>query len=165
MATYNLTPVEDFSVLKTVSLTKTIGEAEKVVSVSRAYLSATWEGELTTAEVDTINDFNDDFVSKKEALFDEEPINAPEDEGDGSGADNALPGLFLADYSTLELTETSENNNLVFNSDLEDQDEIDALEATFESLGLAGLEDLGWTAGTEAWIVNSNVVLTEAEEV
>lgn len=164
MATYTLTPVEEFSVIKTVSLTKTIGEAEKVVSVTRAYQTATWEGELTTAEVDAINDLNDDWVTKKEALFSEEEIDAPEEEGDGAGAADALPGLFLADYSALELVETSETSNLIFNSDIEDQEEVDALEATFESLGLGGLEDLGWTAGTEVWIVNSNVDLTEVEE-
>lgn len=163
MATYQIQPATERNVLKTVSLTKTISEEEKVISITRWYKTATWEGELTTAEVDTINDLNDEIATKLEALYDEEPANAPEDEGDGSGADDALPAFLLADYTLTEV-ELSDDSELKFNSDLEDQDEVDALEATFDSLGLQGLEDLGWTAGTEVWIVNGGVTLTEVTE-
>lgn len=163
MATYQIQPATERNVKKTVSLTKTIGEEEKVISVNRIYKTATWEGELTTAEVDAINDMNDDIATKLVALFDEEPANAPDDEGDGSGSDDALPGFFLEDYTLTEI-ELSDDSELRFDSDLEDQDEVDALEATFDSLGLQGLEDLGWTAGTEVWIVNGGVTLTEVTE-
>lgn len=157
MATYTVTPDEGAEIRGIVPLTKEIDGTEEFLSVNTNYISASWEGELSVAETDAIADANDAWEVGYGAVegsqeADWEPETPTTEEETPTGF---IPATYPSLTVTLgEIDFTSVQGTV-------DAETLDALRDTYESLGLAGLEGAGWTAGEEELYVNGTVTLTE----
>ena len=156
MATYNIAPAEDSRIVSIIALSKTIAGEEKYLNINSVYDTASWTGELSTAEVDAINDDNDAWsvgvVGHADGPRDADDFYATHDEADQP------TGFVPADYSSL-VAELGSATLVGIKGDVDDE-AISAIEDTYESLGLAGLETAGWTATEEEIRVHGVVTLT-----
>ena len=159
MATYTVTPDEDAEIRGIVPLTKTIDGTEESLSINTNYVSASWEGELSVAEVDAIADDNDAWEVGYGAV---EGSQDPDWEPETPITQEETPkGFIPASYPSLIVTLGDVQFTNVQGT--VDEETLDALRETYESLGLGGLEGAGWTAEEEEINVNGTVTLTEEE--
>ena len=159
MATYTVTPDADAQIRGIVPLTKTIDGVEETLSVNSNYTSATWEGELSVEEVDAITDANDAWVVGYNTV---EGPREPDDLNDDTTQEETPTGFIPATYASLTMSLGDAEFTTVMCS--VDDETLDALRATYESLGLGGLEDAGWTATEEEFFVNGTVTLEDVTE-
>ena len=160
MATYQITPDNDNRVFSIVGLSKEIEGTEEFLNVNVIYETGTWEGELTTEQVDAIGDTNDAWTF--EANVSEEP-GTPDDVQADDPSDTPT-GFVPASYPGLTATLGDVVSTNIKGSLGLDSETMDGLEAVYDSLGLAGLENAGWTASDPDIVVQSEVTLTDITE-
>lgn len=171
---YTVTPGAGAEVVGNTVLTKTIDGKAWGLSLVKKYDAegSSWRGELTSTERDKIADSNDAW----------DPTFGTTDTGGNMAADD-LPnhgtasdyptGFLPATYTSLtqtlgESTQWSLFSHRVAPADDGDapteeldSETMDGLKNTYESLGVAGLENAGWTADDEDFIVQGVVTVTD----
>lgn len=157
MAIYTVTADSDAQIMGITSLTKEIDGVEHSLSVNKNYATASWNGELSTSEVDAITEANDAWEVGAHAV---EGSRDADDINDDLTADDFPTGFIPASYSSLEQTTGDLNWESVQGT--VDWETLEANRAVYESLGVGGLESGGWVATEEEFVVQGTVTL-EAE--
>ena len=171
---YTVTPGAGAEVVGNTVLTKTIDGTAWGLSLVKKYDAegSSWRGELDSAERDKIADSNDAWDPTFGTTATGGDL-AADDLPDHGTAGDFPTGFLPATYSSLTKTLGDNTQWSLFShrvapsddgdaptAELDDET-MDGLKSTYESLGVAGLENAGWTAGTEDYVVQGVVTLTD----